>query len=53
MDIQEYIFNKAQKFTIENTRVANSYDEFKSLIKNEGGFVSAHWGRILRNRRKN
>ena len=42
-DIQEYIFNKAQKFTIENTRVANSYDEFKSLIKNEGGFVSAHW----------
>ena len=42
-DIQEYIFNKAKKFTIENTRVANSYDEFKSLIKNEGGFVSAHW----------
>ena len=42
-DIQEYIFNKAQKFTTENTRVANSYEEFKSLIKNEGGFVSAHW----------
>ena len=42
-DIQEYIFDKAHKFTTDNTRVANSYEEFKSLIKNEGGFVYAHW----------
>ena len=42
-DIQTNIFNKAQTFTNENIRIANSYDEFKSLIKNKGGFVSAHW----------
>ena len=27
----------------ENIRIANTYDEFKSIIKNKGGFVSAHW----------
>ncbi len=42
-DIQTYIFNKAQTFTNENIRIANSYDEFKSIINNKGGFVSAHW----------
>jgi prolyl-tRNA synthetase len=42
-DIQSNIFNKAQKFTTQNIRIANSYDEFKSIIKSKGGFVSAHW----------
>ena len=42
-DIQSNIFNNAQKFTKENIRKANTYDEFKSIIKNKGGFVSAHW----------
>ena len=42
-DIQLNIFNNAQKFTQENIRTANTYDEFKSIIKNKGGFVSAHW----------
>jgi len=42
-DIQSNIFNNAQKFTKENIRTANTYDEFKSIIKNKGGFVSAHW----------
>jgi prolyl-tRNA synthetase len=42
-DIQSNIFNNAQKFTQENIRTANTYDEFKSIIKNKGGFVSAHW----------
>ena len=42
-DIQTNIFNNAQKFTQENIRTANTYDEFKSIIKNKGGFVSAHW----------
>ena len=42
-DIQSNIFNNAQKFTKENVRTANTYDEFKSIIKNKGGFVSAHW----------
>ncbi len=42
-NIQSNIFNNAQKFTKENIRTANTYDEFKSIIKNKGGFVSAHW----------
>ena len=42
-DIQSNIFSNAQKFTKENIRTANTYDEFKSIIKNKGGFVSAHW----------
>jgi len=42
-DIQTNIFNKAQTFTNENIRIANNYDEFKSILKNKGGFVSAHW----------
>ena len=42
-DIQSNIFNNAHKFTKENIRIANTYEEFKSIIKNKGGFVSAHW----------
>ena len=42
-DIQKYLFEKAKNFTDANTRKANSYKEFKELIKNEGGFISAHW----------
>ena len=41
-DIQSNIFNNAHKFTKENIRTANTYEEFKSIIKNKGGFVSAH-----------
>ncbi len=32
-DIQSNIFNNAHKFTKENIRTANTYDEFKSIIK--------------------
>ena len=42
-DIQKHLFEKAKNFTDANTRKANSYKEFKYLIKNEGGFISAHW----------
>ena len=42
-DIQKHLFEKAKNFTDANTRKANSYEEFKELIKNEGGFISAHW----------
>ena len=42
-DIQNNLFEKAQNFKNSNTRNANTYKEFKDLIKNKGGFVSAHW----------
>jgi prolyl-tRNA synthetase len=42
-DIQHQIFNKALQFRNEKTTKANSWEEFKELLKNKGGFVSAHW----------
>jgi prolyl-tRNA synthetase len=43
LDIQQNIYNKALKFRDENTREANSYQEFKELLDTKAGFVSAHW----------
>ena len=42
-DIQENIYNKALKFREENTYKADTYEEFKDIINNKGGFVLAHW----------
>lgn len=42
-DIQNNIYQKALNFRSQNTREANSYDEFKELIENKAGFVLAHW----------
>ena len=42
-EIQENIYKKALKFREENTYEVNTWDEFKDVIENKGGFVSAHW----------
>ena len=42
-EIQKGIYRKALDFRTENTRSADSWDEFKDLIQNKGGFVLAHW----------
>jgi len=42
-EIQVNIFSKALKFRDENTREANSYEEFKELLDTKAGFISAHW----------
>lgn len=41
-NIQDNLYRKAVDFREEKTNTANSYDEFKELIK-AGGFVYAHW----------
>ena len=41
--IQKDLFEKALTFQKDNTRNADTWDEFKDLIKNKGGFVYAHW----------
>src|SRR5436305_2140104 len=41
-EIQANLFERARAFRDANTRVANSYDEFKKLIE-EPGFIWAHW----------
>ncbi|MDG1698052.1 MAG: proline--tRNA ligase [Polaribacter sp.] len=41
--IQENLFTKAIHYRKEHTTEVATFDEFKSTIKNKGGFVSAHW----------
>ncbi len=42
-EIQENIYRKALAFRNENTRKADSWDEFKTILNEKGGFISAHW----------
>jgi prolyl-tRNA synthetase len=42
-NIQSDLYEAAQKRIVENTHTANSYDEFKTILNNEGGFIWAHW----------
>jgi prolyl-tRNA synthetase len=42
-DIQQNIFNKAKIFREQNTHVVDSWDDFKEIIENKAGFISAHW----------
>jgi len=41
--IQENIFQKALDFRTEMTTEVDSYDEFKKVINEKGGFILAHW----------
>jgi prolyl-tRNA synthetase len=42
-EIQTNLFLKAKAFREENTRKANTWEEFVNILENEGGFISAHW----------
>ena len=42
-NIQNNIYQKALKFREKNTHRADTYEEFKDIIENKGGFVLAHW----------
>jgi prolyl-tRNA synthetase len=41
--MQTALFDRARKFRDENTYEVNSYDEFKKMIEEPGGFLLAHW----------
>jgi prolyl-tRNA synthetase len=43
IEIQENIYQKAFDYRSENTHQVDTYDEFKDVIENKGGFVAAHW----------
>jgi len=43
VDIQENLFNKATIFRAENTTMVESYEEFKKVLDEKGGFILAHW----------
>ena len=41
--IQKDILKKAKNFRDENSHDAKDYEEFKTLAKNNSGFIYAHW----------
>ena len=41
--IQKKLYHKALSFREDNTHIADSWEEFKDIIENKGGFVLAHW----------
>ncbi len=42
-EIQEAIYTKALNYRDEHITEVNSYEEFKSVLEEKGGFISAHW----------
>ena len=42
-DIQKNLYKKALDFRSENTTEVDSYDEFKRVLDEKGGFILAHW----------
>ncbi|WP_462319269.1 proline--tRNA ligase [Marinilabilia sp.] len=42
-EIQESIYNRALSYREENTRTVETYDEFKKVLDEKGGFIMAHW----------
>ena len=43
LDIQKNLYARALKFRDDNTRLVDSYDEFKKVLDEKAGFVLAHW----------
>ncbi len=41
--IQQNLLQKASIFRNEHLTTTDSFDEFKEIIENKGGFISAHW----------
>ncbi|WP_152285706.1 proline--tRNA ligase [Flavicella marina] len=42
-EIQENLFKKAKDYRDEHITKVDSFDAFKDVIENKGGFVLAHW----------
>src|SRR5690606_30182236 len=42
-DMQKSLFKKALDFRDSHITEVNNFEEFKSVLENKGGFISAHW----------
>jgi prolyl-tRNA synthetase len=42
-EIQQALYNKAKRYRDEHITEVNSWDEFKQILQDKGGFLSAHW----------
>jgi len=51
-EIQKNLFDKAKKHQEDNTHSVDTFDEFKKIIKKDGGFVHAHWDGTVETEKK-
>ncbi len=42
-EIQENLLNRAKEFRTKNMTSVETYEEFKTVLEEKGGFISAHW----------
>ncbi|MGY5847941.1 proline--tRNA ligase [Salegentibacter sp. HM20] len=42
-EIQENLFEKARAFRDDRITPVDNFDDFKKVLKEKGGFISAHW----------
>ncbi|MBU7570210.1 MAG: proline--tRNA ligase [Flavobacterium sp.] len=42
-EIQDSLFSKALEYRDTHITEVNSFDEFKDVLENKGGFIAAHW----------
>lgn len=42
-EIQSNLYDKAVRYREEHTTSVDSYDEFKQVLEEKGGFILAHW----------
>ena len=42
-EIQTNLFTRAKKYRDDHITKVDSFDEFKSVLEEKGGFISAHW----------
>ena len=42
-EIQESLYNKALEYRNTHITEVNSFEEFKEVLEDKGGFISAHW----------
>jgi len=43
LDIQDNLLNKAKAYRSDHTTSVNEFGDFKTVLEEKGGFISAHW----------
>ncbi|NQX81236.1 MAG: proline--tRNA ligase [Flavobacteriaceae bacterium] len=52
VDIQNDMFNKAKAYRDSHITKVDTFEEFKDVLKNKGGFISAHWDGTVETEKK-
>ncbi len=51
-EMQEQLHQKATAFRDDHITEVNSFEEFKEVLENKGGFISAHWDGTIETEQK-